>query len=68
MSKDIRSKQHSSEWEVTCRNLKTSEVFTLPFNNEYSVRKFVRKCKFSKKVRILGVDNIHGYDFNYSEV
>jgi len=56
------------EYEVVCRNLKTGEVFSQYFTGEYPARNFVRKCKFSKKIRVLCVDNIYGRDFDYTEV
>lgn len=39
---------------ITLRNLKTGEVFDKVFTSPYLARVFVNKCRFSKKVRVIG--------------
>jgi hypothetical protein len=40
--------------ELTMLNLTTNKTFTLNFSDLYRLRDFVRKCKYSKKVKIIG--------------
>lgn len=40
--------------ELTIYNLITKQTFTKVFDDLYRVRDFVRKCKYSKKIRIIG--------------
>lgn len=36
------------------RNLKTNEIFSKTFENDYDKRQFLTKCRYSKKIRYLG--------------
>jgi len=42
-------------YEVTLLNLDTNSKFTKTFTSEYLLTKFKKKCKYSKKVKILAV-------------
>lgn len=41
--------------EVTCLNLTTNQTFTKYFDSIVEQRKFVIKCKYSKKIRVIGI-------------
>lgn len=47
-------------WKGYFRNLKTGEIFTKMFDNDYDKRKFLTKCRYSKKIRSLGCVKIWG--------
>lgn len=36
-----------------CKNLLTDELFRKEFESPYLLRKFIRKCSFSKRVKVL---------------
>lgn len=40
--------------KVHCFNLLTAESFTLEFEDVYAQRKFLRKLKYSKKIKCIG--------------
>lgn len=58
----------SYEFEVVCRNLKNGKIFSKFFTAEFPCRQFVQKCKYSKKIRILEIEDIYGSNFNFDEV
>ncbi len=64
MFKDIKRQKG---YEVVLRNLETGQIFTKQMDSEYSTLKFVRKCKRSKRVRVLDVQT-DGKEFCWSEV
>lgn len=39
--------------EVGCLNLLTNKRFTLTFDSMYKVRRFVLKCMYSKKLKVV---------------
>lgn len=41
-------------WKGYFRNLETGKIFTKMFDNDYEKRKFLTKCRYSKKIRFLG--------------
>ena len=41
-------------WKGYFRNLETGKIFTKIFDNDYEKRKFLTKCRYSKKIRSLG--------------
>lgn len=45
--------------ELTILNLKTNKVFTLSYNDIHKVKAFINKCKYSKKIKIIGQ---YGYE------
>lgn len=50
-------------FEIELINLETNKRFTKIFWSEYLKRNFVRKCSYSKKVRIVSItDNSKFYD------
>lgn len=50
-------------YEVELLNLDTKKTFTKVFWSEYLKDNFVRKCKYSKKVKVLSIiDNSKFYD------
>lgn len=42
-------------FEVECLNLINNKRFTKWFFSDISKDKFVRKCKYSKKIKVLGI-------------
>ena len=40
--------------EVWCLDLKTNKEFTLHFNDLHKQRLFLLRCKYSKKIMVLG--------------
>lgn len=42
------------DYKVYVLNLLTNQVFTKYIKNEYFLRQFKNKCKYSKKVRVVG--------------
>jgi hypothetical protein len=40
---------------VRLLNLKTDEEFSKPFYDKWQKDKFVKKCSYSKKVKVIGV-------------
>lgn len=50
-------------FEVELIDLETNKRFTKTFWNEFQMRNFVRKCKYSKKVKVIGItDNTKFFD------
>ena len=50
-------------YEVELLNLRTNEVFTKCFNSYKSMKLFVNKVNFSKKLKLLSItDNSYLYD------
>lgn len=48
---------------VECKNLLTNKVFEKTFYNHILKNDFVRKCKYSKKIKVLSVlDYTNLYD------
>ena len=47
-------------WKGYFRNLKTGEVFTKIFDNQYERNVFLAKCRYSKKIRSLGCVPYYG--------
>ena len=46
---------------VYCLNLKTKEIFDKKFDSPYLCRKFINKCRHSKKVKVIQYPNIIDY-------
>ena len=46
-------------YEVTVLNLETGETFREPFKSLYFLEQFKRKCKYSKKLRIIAISKIY---------
>ena len=44
-------------YEVNCINLVNNQRFTKYFYDYLAMQKFIRKCKYSKKIKITGVFN-----------
>ena len=42
-------------YQVRLLNLKTNQVFTKTFESPYLKDNFLRKCKYSKKLQVIGV-------------
>lgn len=42
-------------YEVRLLNLPNGEKFSKLFNSEYLMNKFVNKCKYSKKLKIISI-------------
>ena len=40
-------------YELSCLNLITGKRFSLFFDSMYKLRKFVYKCNYSKKIKII---------------
>lgn len=50
-------------YEVELLNLKTNKKFTKIFWSPYLMNNFIRKCKYSKKLKLIYVkDNSRYYD------
>lgn len=50
-------------YEVELLNLQNNKVFTKIFWSSYLKDNFVRKCKYSKKLKVLSIiDNSKDYD------
>lgn len=48
---------------INILDINTNKTFKKEFNNEYFMRKFVKKCKYSKKLKIISIiDNSKFYD------
>ena len=45
--------ENKGDYKLTILNLETNTTFTKFIKNEYFLRKFRNKCKFSKKIRII---------------
>ena len=54
-----------AEFTATCRNLRNGRIFKKEFYNYDKIYNFAMKCKYSRKVKILYVEDIfdRGYDF-----
>ena len=48
-------------WVIECKNLTTNQVFEKTFYNKIFKDDFIRKCKYSKKIKILGVLDYTNY-------
>ena len=46
-------------YEVTVLHLETGETFREPFKSLYFLEQFKRKCKYSKKLRIIAISKIY---------
>lgn len=44
-------------YEVELLNLENKKTFTKVFWNKYLKNNFVRKCKYSKKLKVLGISD-----------
>ena len=44
-------------WELVCLNLKNNERFTKTFYNYLAKENFIRKCKYSNKIKIVAIYN-----------
>lgn len=40
-------------YEVELMNIETGAIFTKKFDSPYLMNQFLRKCKYSKKVKVL---------------
>ena len=50
-------------YEITLLNLQSNKEFTKTYWNKKELDKFVNKCKYSKKVKIISIkDNSIWYD------
>lgn len=47
------------DYKLTILNLLTNETFTKYIKNEYFLRQFKRKCKYSKKVMIISEEKMY---------
>jgi hypothetical protein len=45
--------EHKGDYRLIILNLEKNTTFTKFIKNEYFLRKFRNKCRFSKKIRIL---------------
>lgn len=45
--------EYKGDYKLTILNLETNTTFTKFIKNEYFLRKFRNKCRFSKKIRII---------------
>ncbi len=52
------AKQRFYEFEIICRNTGTGEVFSRHFSSQFLARKFLQKCRFSKRVKVLGITDL----------
>lgn len=46
------------QYKVILKDLTTGAIFEKYIKNEYFLRKFRNKCKYSKKIIILGVEDL----------
>jgi hypothetical protein len=53
--------------QVYCFNLLTGQEFTLTFNNLKQQRLFLLRCKFSKKIKVLGYTYQNESQYRYLE-
>ena len=44
-------------WELVCLNLKTNERFSKIFYSYIAKENFIRKCKYSTKIKIVAIYN-----------
>lgn len=44
-------------WKINCLNLTENKIFYKIFWGEKAKNNFVRKCKYSKKIKILGIED-----------
>lgn len=58
--KKYQKKGENNMWKGYFRNLKTGEIFTKMFDNDYDKRQFLTKCRYSKKIRSLGCVKVWG--------
>lgn len=42
---------------IYCLDLKTKEIFAKTFESPYLCKKFVNKCKYSKRIKIIQYPN-----------
>ena len=50
-------------WELEIKNLKNGVLFTKTFYNERLKNNFIKKCSYSKKIKVIRVLNYsHLYD------
>ena len=54
ITKKFIKKEVDSMWKGYFRNLETGKIFTKMFDNDYEKRKFLTKCRYSKKIKSLG--------------
>ena len=47
-------------YTVTVLNLITKQTFDKIFSSPYLARKFISKCKYSKRVRVIGTSGFVG--------
>lgn len=40
-------------WYAHCKNVQTGETFRKPFFSPYLLEKFLKRCKYSKKIVVL---------------
>ncbi len=52
------AKQRFYEFEIVCRNTGTGEVFSRHFSSQYLARKFLQKCRFSKRVKVVVITDL----------
>lgn len=51
---DKEYEENYYQYELNILNLQTNKTFIKYIKNEYFLRKFKNKCRFSKKIRIIG--------------
>lgn len=39
-----------------CKNLLTNEYFTLTYKDQTKANQFINRCRFSKKIKIISID------------
>lgn len=53
------AKQRLYEFEIVCRNTGTGEVFSRYFLSEFLAKKFLQMCRFSKRVKVMGITDLY---------
>lgn len=41
-------------WKCYFRNLDTGKEFSIEFDNDYLMRQFLTKCRYSKRIKCIG--------------
>ena len=55
------------EFIAECKNLINGKTFKKGFSSYYAISSFVRKCKYSKKIRIIKIDDKYNRGYTYNE-
>lgn len=51
--------EYKGDYLITIINIESKQMFEKYIKNEYFLNKFKNKCKYSKKIKIIGIKRVY---------